>query len=136
MIKHILKAVVFGYFIATSVDIAADVPHVVPAPGCPAGQICCPVQIVCDYLNGCGDNYWSYAGYIAPYTGLKTFNLTSVNATTTDRINFSVVCAYDAINLQSHPNLGLIGDGWQYKFDKMGASCLSNNSTQCSAKQQ
>lgn len=124
--------------------VFADIPHVNPDTSCGAGQLCCPLSIVCDYLQGCGalPIGWSLAGSPSQFSGLKTFNISRIAASQYSPANDSYLifdCGYssDAGDLGLSPPGGspykLGSDNWTFSFMKQNATCNTpNNPSSCS----
>lgn len=142
------KILIFMSSILFFTSIFADEPHIVPAAGCPAGQLCCPIQLVCDYLMGCGAmGIWHYIEQPHEFTGMRTYNLAGVGASAPRANgNYNLQCGYTAsYSTDPHPefdnisittngnNYSLVG-AWQYDFAKLSAHCPTVNSIECTAK--
>ncbi len=131
-LASIITALLISY---TSYSIAEE-PHIIPAPGCPSGEICCPIAVVCSFLEGCGDSGdWSAWGH-AEFEGIRHFVLRKISAISImDGKKNGMMCEYDGtISLGGTIKYSMAGSGWVYGFMKKTAECPSGNPLNCRLK--
>ena len=114
-----------------------DVPHIVPAPGCPVGTLCCPVALFCDE-TGCGDTgaFRIQFGSGSPLAGMHEYDLGGIQAFAPHMPPeiYAFGCLYDGIGGQawawSNPGK-IVGDWTPPMKQNPGVTCKSLNPADC-----
>ncbi len=143
---------ILSLLLTISMHAVADEPHIVPAANCPPGEICCPSELVCSFLEGCGNTgIWEmrFNNDMDEFDGIKHLKINKMYFLPSETMSPgqmpstpTIACVYgpkpefskNDITLDYRQNnLTEAGQAWKFGFMKKTYFCASNDSSDCSA---